>query len=292
MLAGGAGPARAQSSAERHAFSTAAGALTNSLWSVAESGFDDFLHRYPASTLRPDAVLFQAEARFQLGDNAGAISLLTTNLAGAGPRLDNYLDQLAGAYLADTNYAKAAEMFARIAVYFPNSPLRFKASVGQADALARLAEWPRVIELLQSPDGVFQSLAASHPGDLAARGYLLLGEAEFMRGDLAAGAAATVQLLAQQKLPPELAWRRWYLQCRVELAGGFPQQAQDSATNLAALAGATGQAALQADTASFQGRVFKQLERYADAIAAVQKNLGDHVLSPRDSVKRCSASPT
>lgn len=280
-LVGSAGPLYAQGRAERRSYDEAVRAFTNSFWSLAESNFGDFNHRYPASKLRPEAILFQAEARFELSNYVGSITLLSNNVATAGNRVDQYLDQMAKAYLASTNYTRAAETFAHIAGYFPNSPLRLGASIGEADALARLDQWQRVVALLQNPDGAFQQAAKTAPPDAAAHGYLLLGEAQLAQGD-ATGASATARLLGQQTLPPELAWRRWYLQARAELARNNAGLALDYITNnLAPLAASSGNASLAADTAAFQGAVLRQLNRYGDAITAYQKNLADTAPLPR-----------
>ena len=274
-LVGAADSLHAQGRAERRSYESAVAAFTNSFWSAAESDFGDFNHRFPESKLRPDAILFQAEARYQMSNYTGAILLLSNNVASASNRVDQYLDQMAKAYLATTNYAHAADTYARLAVYFPSSPLRLNAAVGEADAQARIGQWKQVIELLQNPNGAFQQSAKSAAPDASARGYLLLGEAQLAVGD-AKGAAATAERLGQQALSPEMVWRRWLLQCRAELAQSNPALALTHITNnLAPLAGSSGNAALQAETAAFQATVLRQLKRHDDAIAAYQKNLVD-----------------
>ena len=127
--------------------------------------------------------------------------------------------------------------------------------MGEASARAALAradpaEWPRVIELLQQTNGVFQCAASTNASsDLVAQGYLLLSEAQLATKDYHA-AEETLQPLAKRPLSPKLAWQWQYLLWRIQLADGRTNAALQSTTNLLAVAASAGQTNLLAESAA------------------------------------------
>jgi hypothetical protein len=95
---------------------------------------------------------------------------------------------------------------------------------------------------------------------------VLLAEAYFARNDYRA-VEETLRPLARQKLSAELGWRRQYLICRAQLADGRPRDAWEGITNLLALAAASGQRGLQAESVAFEAGVLEQLNLPDEAIA-------------------------
>src|SRR6266446_2421901 len=226
----------AATSAENRAFDAAASAFGGAFYDRAEAEFADFTQKFPQSTRLPEAILFQAKARLEQTNYAGAIQLLSSNLTAAGIQADQYRFWVAEAYLRKGEYRTAAGSFAKLIKEFPASPRRLEAVLGEAAARSKLSEWPEVVELLKQPNGVFQSTARTNAGDqLVLRGYLLLSEAQLAQKDYAA-AEATLQPLGKLLLNPARNWERQYLLCRIQLEEGRVDQALLSASNLVALA--------------------------------------------------------
>jgi outer membrane protein assembly factor BamD (BamD/ComL family) len=69
--------------------------------------------------------------------------------------------------------------------------------------------------------------------------------------------------------------------CRAQLADGRPTEALQGVTNLLALAAASGQRALQAESAAFEAGILEQLNRLDEAIAAYEKNLAEDLPAAR-----------
>ena len=286
----------AASSAEDRAYDVADRAFKIQSWDYAEKRFGEFVLKYPKSSRVPAAILFQARARYRLKRFADAIGLLSANENRAGIWEDEYLYWTAQAYLQTRNFQAAAAVFARVSRDFPDSPRRLEATVEEAAALAWSGDWPRVTQLLQETNGVFQQAAGSDPADVfVLQGYLILGEAELALKEFNS-VQSTLDFLGGRTFAPELMWRREYLRCRLQLESAQPEQALASTTNLLALAGALVPAgsginaapaqinvripqqdiptpALLSETWSFRGGILEQLKRPDDAIAAYQNNL-------------------
>src|SRR5689334_15155399 len=80
----------AATSAESQAFNTALNFRNGGVWDRAEVEFAQFVQQYTNSTLVPEAILFQAEARIKQTNYSGAIQLLSANVGKAGARADEY----------------------------------------------------------------------------------------------------------------------------------------------------------------------------------------------------------
>ena len=267
------GPLLAASSAEKRAFNVAAEGFRNNSWAYAETNFDRFVKKYPESEQAAEAVLFQAESRFELRQYDSAIALLAAHQAKAGWWQDQYLYWIGEAQLAGGKIAEAAESFARLAEKFPISTNRFDACVREAEARARLQQWPQVIELLQKADGVFQpAVKTGAAGEFAVAGYLILGEAQLAQKDFA-GAGSSLEWLAMQTLNPVSAWRRSYLKCRVQLAERQVDAALATASELEAQAAATKNFTFLSESISLQAEILERLGRLDEAIAAHKKNV-------------------
>jgi len=281
-----AGPRlRAASTADR-AFDAAVKAFQDTFYARAEAQLADFRRQHTNSPRLIEAVLLQAQARIELTNYAGAIELLTAHQGQAGTNSDQYLFWIGEAQARKGDWRAAGNTFARLVKEFPDSARCLEAALGEASARAALAqatpaEWAGVIALLQPTNGVFQSAARTNAAsDLVPRGCLLLSEAQLATRDYRA-AEETLQPLAKRLMNPRLAWQWQYLLCRIQLADGRTNAALQTATNLLATAGQTGQTNLLAESAAFQAGLLERLGWTNDAIVAYQRNLVEGIPAER-----------
>jgi TolA-binding protein len=275
LLLAGTPCAWAASTAETRAFEAAAKAFQDGFYREAEADFGEFAQKYPGSTRLSEAVLFQAEARVKQGKLDAALSLLDLHQAQAGKLADEYLFCRASALLQKQDFAAAADQFARLTKEYPGSNRQLDATVLEATARARLADWLRVVELLQQTNGIFQTSARANPGaDSAVRGHLLLGEAHLALGAPIA-AERVLEDLGKVALSPDLSWQRQYLLCRILLSQGRVEVALAGSTNLLGLAAGAGKRELQAESNAFQASLLERLGRPNEAIAIYQNNLAE-----------------
>src|SRR5437764_1068339 len=101
-------------SADEPAFNAASKSFHDLFFPRAEKEFADFVQQSPASPLVPEARLFQAEARLQQTNYAGAIELLSSNLATAGSLAHEYLFWLGEAHLRKGDFLPASEAFGKL----------------------------------------------------------------------------------------------------------------------------------------------------------------------------------
>lgn len=263
--------------AEDRAFAAALRTFEGGWWDLAGQEFAAFIEKNPNSERRPEAVLRQAQARYQQKNSAGAVELLSANLAQAGKLADEYEFWLAEAQFQRSNYLAAAEAYGLVAQQFTNSPHAAQAAYNQALACSRRGDWPRVAALLGAADGVLARLQRASPTNaLAVDAALLLAEARLELKDYQ-GVEVALRPLAPLKLPARGDWSRQYLRCRAELAGGRPAAALAGATNLAAIAASAGQRELQAAAVGFKAGVLGELGETEAAVAEYEKNLADTV---------------
>ena len=280
------GPRLAADTAADRAFDAAYKAFLDTVFDRAEVGFGDFCQKYPDSPRLAEAVLLQAEARIELSNYAGAIVLLSARQKDAGTNADQFAFWLVEAQLRKGDYRAASDGFAKMAKEFPASTRLLDAAMGEASARAGLAreepsEWPRVIELLQQTNGVFQCAARTNAGnELVVQGQLLLSEAQLETKAYGA-AEEMLQPLAKRLLSPRLAWQWQYLLCRIQVADGRTNAALQSTTNLLVAATNAGQTNLLAESAAFQANLFERMGRTNEAIAAYRKNLAEGIPAER-----------
>ena len=271
LLAGGS--LRAASSGENRAYAAATKSFQDGMWERAEAEFAQFVEKHSKSERIPEAVLLQAQAQYNHGKFASAIALLTARQGGAGRLADEYLYWIGEAQFQSTNYHAATIAFGQLTRDFPASSRRLPASVSEAAAFAKLGEWPRVVELLQKPDGVFQPMArVSTNNEFVAHGYLLLAEAGLVQKNYVQAEAA-LQPLAQRQLSTDLNWQRQYLLCRIQLAAGRTEDARQASTGLVSFADSTGRRDLLATSVELQAGILEQLGRREEAVAAFKRNL-------------------
>lgn len=271
------GRAGAASPPDDRAFAAALKTFEGGWWDLAEQEFAAFIEKNPNSGRRPEAVLRQAQSRYQQKNSGGTVELLSANLAQAGPLADEYQFWLAEAQFQRSNYLAAAEAYGRVVQQFTNSPHAAQAAYNQALACSRLGDWPRVAALLGTGGGVLQKLQQAVPTDaLAVESALLLAEARLELKD-SRGVEEALHPLAALKLPARSDWSRQYLLCRAQLAEGHPAEALAGATNLVAIAASAGQRELQAAAVGFQAGVLRELGETDAAIAEYEKNLAETV---------------
>jgi TolA-binding protein len=263
----------AATSAESQAFNTALNFRNGAVWDRAEAEFAQFIRQYTNSTLVPEAILFQAEARIKQTNYAGAIELLSANVAKAGARADEYHFWLGEAYFGKGDYKSAVNEFAKLIQEFPTSSRRLEATVEQAGAELRLDGWKQIVELLQKTNGVFYINALASPTNgLVLRGNLLLSEAHLALGEYSAAESA-LQPMATMQLDPRIGWQRQYLLCRIQLAQGHLEDALRESGALLTIATNTSFRGLQAESISFQAGLLERLNRLDEAINSYTNNL-------------------
>src|SRR6266850_1388230 len=279
LLAAAAHVFAAPTPEEDQALKAASESFRLTYYERAEKDFADFVVKFPNSTRLPEAIFFQAEARLKQSNYAGAISLLTTNLAAAGPWGDKYLYCVGQAQLGLKAYDKASEAFGRLAKEFPTSTNRLDASYQEALARSRLGAWDVVIRLLQDTNGVFHALAhANMSSPVAFQGYMLLSEAQLAQKDYP-GALQTLEPFQKSLVDPVKAWQWQHLRCRIQVAAGRLEEAVQNATNLVMAASNT--EALKftflAESFAFKADVLERLGRKDEAIATWNANLVDGI---------------
>ena len=259
--------------AETRTFNAAAKAFQDGFAERAEREFAEFVQKFPTSLRLPDAILLQARAAFSRKDITNAVDLLTSNLFRAGTVADQFRFWLGQMRLESGDHAAAAADFAQLISDYPTSARRLEASYGEAQARFKLQEWVRVVELLRKPDGAFQQAARGQDrSDLVARGQLLLGEALVKQQDYSS--AETVA----QSIPTNataIAWSRQFLLCRIQLSTDRAPAALRSTTNLLALAAASDQPPLQAESLALQGAILEALQEYEAAVGVYEKIQAD-----------------
>ncbi len=268
----------AQETPESRAFRAAATAFQDGIYDLAERRFSQFVSTYPQSPLLGEAVLLYAQAAIKQTNLTAAISALNTHVGKAGLLADQYHSLLAFAYFQNGNFAAAADAYAFITRQFTNSSLRLDASHGEALARFKLRDFSRVISLLRDPGGAFQRSALTRPESrLAISGRLILAEALLEQREHRA-AEETVKLLDRLELPPDLAWDRQYLLCRILVGNQRLNEALAQTTNLIAIANSR---SLRADSVAIQAGVLQQLDRVDEALQAYTNNLADIVPADR-----------
>src|ERR1051325_42214 len=114
LLLGAASQLPAASSEQQRDFAAATKSFNDGFYARAETGFASFVQTYTNSTLLPEVILFQARARLEQTNYAGAIELLSSRLSAAGTNADQYAFSLAEAYARKGDNRAAADAFAKL----------------------------------------------------------------------------------------------------------------------------------------------------------------------------------
>ncbi|HXT38409.1 MAG TPA: tetratricopeptide repeat protein [Candidatus Angelobacter sp.] len=276
LLLGPLAALRAAGAAEGRAYEVAANMFRGGSYALAEKEFADFIKNHPDSEKIPEAVLLQAECRYQLKRFDDALALLRERLANAGRLADQYRYWIPECLFQKGDYAGAAAAFAGMLNDFGDSPRRLEASLGEAYARFKLGDLQKTAELLSQPGGAFQQAAQKRMNEeVAIRGQLLLAQAylglkKYREGEDALGR------LADRQVPAELNRQRLYLLARLKFSGGQLDAALQTTTNLLGeLSAATNATTsnLVADAAVLQGEILEQKNEPESAIRAYEINL-------------------
>jgi TolA-binding protein len=248
---------RAEELGAENAFGEAIRLFQGSWFDRAEKGFADFVAGFPQSTNRYEAMLLQAQCRYQLNDYEGAANLLSAQVTAAGPLADRFLYWLAEARLKQNQFEAAAKTYGQLLQQFPNSSLRLEAGYGEAFARYQLGEVARTVDLLTNPTGPFGQAAKNSTNRVVlVRGSFLLAEALYSQGDFVAAEHMLTEL-PQLRLSQELESDRQYLLARVEVAEQRDHDALARVTNLVAVATATTNLVLQTRSLGLKAEILQ-----------------------------------
>ena len=243
---------------------------------LSEKDFADFVHNYPNSVHKPEAIWYEAQAMLAAGRVTNAVQLLTTSLA-ANPtnKLEpQYLYTLGLAYFQNNKYDAAAQTFGRMIDKYPSAQQALEATIRQADAYARLGEWPQMVKMLTQTNGLFQkSVRGGAVSETVASGFLLLGEAQLAQGDNP-GVERTLHSLEAFSLNTQLKWQRDHLAARLQRAEGHLDEAYETSANLL---GPQQDRTNRAEGVSFRGAVLEQSGKLSDAANVYTNNLAGDV---------------
>lgn len=257
---------RAQDAAER-AYTGALKLFEGGWYEQAEKELGAYVAAFPDSTNRPQAVLLQAQCRYELKKYEDVIRLLEPRLKTPGPQIDQERYWLAQAELQLERFEAAAQSFADLLKECPASPLRLESGYGEAFARFKLGDTARTVELLQAPTGAFQQAAKGSTNEaVLVRGGFLLAEALFAQKNFRA-AEQTLTELAQRGLSPEAEWQRQYLLAQIELADRRAEAALLRVTNLVSIATTRSNALLHARSLTLKGEILEEQQPAAAAQA-------------------------
>ena len=261
------------SAAENEAFTAAAKQFEDKLYDLSEKGFAEFAARFPDSDRRPQAILYEAESLFFESKFDVAEKLLNLELSKAGDAADRYYFWLAEIASKRGRFAKAAELYFKVAKDFPKSELTTKAFYQQAMAMAKTGNWQGVVDALGTNNEVFaQSVLAKPDDEPVLRNRLLLAEAWLSVGK-PEEASKVLDDVHRHKLSPGLSWRHQYLLCKLKIQDRQLSDALILTTNLTEIAASIGQQNLTAEAIVLQGSVLEQLNRPSEAGELYEKHL-------------------
>ncbi len=263
---------------ETNVFSAAARLFETHIFNLAESSFGNFVATYTNSPLRPQAILFEARARYFQSNYVGAIDLLQKNMTTANGQADEYQYWIAQSLYNKPDHQAAADAFGVMLQKFPNSAHRLDAAFFQGKAYSLLNNWPKVIELFEKTDSPFQTAARLQPDNaLAVDGFLLLAEA-FFHEHRNSDAEQVVRAIRVDPSMKKANWERYYLLCRVQFAAGKTEAALINTAPM--LKAATGDRTWTAESKYLEGQILEKLERFPEALQSYTNNLAEDVPAP------------
>ena len=259
---------------EKRDFELASESFRLQMWARAEKGFATFIKDHPKSEKLTDALLLQAEAMFRQKKFSETVTLLSARSADAGKASDQFLYWTAEAQFQNGNHREAATTFGKLAREFSFSTRRLEAAVGEASSLMQLNEWAQVTNLLRKADGAFRmsvSESANKGSETAARGFILLGEAQFALKNYYDVESAVNRAAAGAT--GKLEWQRRYLLCRAYAASGRNEDASKESLALISAAEAIHQAELISTSVVFRANILEKLGQSDEAMLALKRNL-------------------
>ena len=257
---------------EKRDFDTASRSFQTRMWSRAEKEFAEFIKDHPKSEKITEAILFQAEALFAQKKYAAVVSLLALRENDAGKSADQFLYWIAESEFQSGNHRAAAVSFGKLAREFQFSSRRLEAAVGEAASLMKLGEWVQVTNLLRKTNGAFRTAASAEKGsETAARGFLLLGEAQLAQKNHYDALAALK--LAAAGATGELEWQRRLLLCRTYAESGLNEDAARESIGLISAAEGVNRPELIAESIVFRANLLEKLGQSGEAISTLKRNL-------------------
>jgi TolA-binding protein len=248
---------------------------------LAETGFAQFVQRFPNSTNVPEAVLVEAQSAYKQSAFTNAIALLTQNMARAGTLADQYAYWVGEAEFAGHDFTAAADTFGSLAQKYPDSSLRLHATVEQAAAFAWANQWPEAISLLEQTNGVFQRAAQLDPdNDLISLGRELLAQGLDIKRDYT-DESNVLNSINSKILTPDLYAGLERLFYQLNLATSNFPAANGAATNLYQSAKIAFDYNLMAESAVMRANALEEMGRINDAIAAYTENLATNAPEER-----------
>jgi TolA-binding protein len=237
--------------------------------SIAEDALGRFVATYTNSLHRTNAILLQAQARIELSNYTGALSLLES--AQPGALAPDFVFWEAKAYYEQGRYTNSIERCNSLITNYPDAPeLPLRATLLEGEAFSKLSQWTNITALFSGSNGVFQMAARSRPSDpVIVNGYFLLGEAFFNQRQYGA-AEDVIGKMSTDGLAPNQLWQRQYLLCQVLLQKGEVGEAVAGISNLQGLMNPGGQTV---DTMFLSGDVLARAGQTNEAIEAYTNNL-------------------
>ena len=274
---------------EKKDFDLATRSFDMRLWSRAEKEFASFIKDHPKSEKITEAVLRQAESLYWQNKYDAVASLLTAREGDAGKSADQFLYWIAEAQFHGGNHQAAAATFGKLAREFPFSNRRLEAAVGEAASLMKLGEWAQVTNILRKVDGPFRMAESASKGtETAARGFLLLGEAQLALKNYFD--AEVILKKAAAGASGELEWQRRSLLCRTFAESGRNEDASRESVGLIASAESANNPELVSESVVFRANLLAKNGQSDEAIATLQRNLTNAPAArQRDALMRITA---
>ncbi len=269
---GAARLAPAATGAETRAFNHGVQLFQGKSFKLADEAFAKFIGEYPESTNKVQAILHQAQSRYFQSDFSSALALLQKELPQAGTIAHEFQYWIGRSFFQGGNFRSAADAYAQLNQKFPDSSHRLEASYAEALAESKLTNLSRVVELLQTSGGLFETAAKAQPSsEYTVNGYLLLAEAFLKQSRFAEGEKLIAQI-ESRSTTPDAKWRANYLLCRMQLGSNQLEAALQTSTNLMAAAQAAGTPKFGAEANLLRGEILEKLNRLPEAMVAYEQN--------------------
>ncbi|HEY3760957.1 MAG TPA: tetratricopeptide repeat protein [Verrucomicrobiae bacterium] len=281
LLSAGQLFAAADGKRSQRVYNAAVVAYQDGNYPLAETGFAQFIQRFPDSTNVPESVLMEAQSAYKQNDFTNAIVLLRQNMDKAGALADQYVYWIGEVEFAGHDFTAAAETFGSLVQNYPNSSLRLQATDDQADSLRWANQWPEAISLFEQTNGVFEHAAQLDPGNnLISWGRELWAQGLSVEGKNT-NALMVLKSINSKILTPDLYAGLERLFYQLNLATSNLPVAFEASSNLYQAAKILGNNDLMAESVVMRANVLEQMGQMAGAIAAYSENLATNTPEER-----------
>ena len=274
--------AHAADPADVSEFNAAAKLFDDHHYGSADRAFAKLIERHPQTATRPRAILYQARSRFNLGNYAGGLDLLTREQPNAGAIADHYQFFIGEGFLASGRYREAAAAFEALRRDFPAATFTLESYARQAQALGEAGDWLAVSELLLAKDGEFLKAVESLPPGFTpiVEGLLLAAEAE-IRDGRAEAAIGLLERIPSSGLRADFRWKRQFLETRAGMLTGRISDPLAAAARLVEAAQEFRSAEASAEANLLLGNVLAERGNFTDA-SAVWESVLDATNGPAE----------